>query len=165
MVVSWSPLQDSDDKMIFGKLERAIDSVVKGKLLIALIQGALTAFGFLMFGVPNAALWGMVAAVSALIPAIGTALVIAPAVAFLFLNGAVGGAVGLVVWGVGVVSIIDNVLGPKLMGRGLQLHSFVILLSVLGGIAFFGPVGFILGPLTVSLLFALMDIYFSSQSV
>lgn len=162
MVVLWSPLKDNNDEIVLGKLERAVDSVVKGKLLIALIQGVLTVLGFLIFSVPNAALWGTVAAVVALIPMIGTALVFVPAVLFLFVQGAAGAAAGLVVWGVAVVGMADNILGPKIMGRGLQLHSLAILLSVLGGIAFFGPMGFILGPLTVSLLLALTDIYFST---
>lgn len=160
-VVAWSPLKDSDDAVVLSKLERAVRSVVQGKLLLALIQGALTAIGFWLFGVPNAALWGSVAAVAALIPAIGTALVLAPAIIFLFLSGQVGAAVGLLVWSVAVVGIADNVLGPRFMGRGLQLHALAILLSVLGGIAFFGPIGFILGPLMVSLFFALLDIYFA----
>ncbi len=161
-VIVWSPLKDSNDEIVLRKLSRAVDSVVKGKLLIALVQAALTAVGFLIFGVPNALFWGTVTAVAALIPAIGTAFVFVPAIIFLFAQGAATAAAGLVIWGAVIVGGADNVLGPKIMGRGLQLHSFVILLSVLGGIAFFGPMGFILGPLTVSLLLALTDIYFSA---
>jgi predicted PurR-regulated permease PerM len=57
------------------------------------------------------------------------------------------------------VGLVDNFLGPKLVGSGTRLHPFLILLSILGGIAFFGPLGFLLGPLVLSLLFALLEIY------
>lgn len=98
---------------------------------------------------------------AALIPGIGTALVLTPAIMFLFLKGEVFSGVGLIAWGMGAVGLVDNFLGPKLVGRGMRLHPLIILLSVLGGIGFFGPIGFLLGPLTISLLFALLNIYSS----
>lgn len=160
-VIAMSPLTDHDDEAIFIQLERAVTSVMKGTLLVALLQGVLTAIGFAAFGVPNPVLWGSAAAIAALIPGIGTALVLTPAIVFLFVTGNLFAALGLLVWGVGAVGLIDNFLGPKLVGRGMQLHPLIILLSVLGGIGFFGPIGFLLGPLTISLLFALLNIYFS----
>ena len=160
-IIALSPLPDADDEAISQKLRLAINAVMKGNLLIALVQGILTSVGFTIFGVPNAVLWGSVAAVAALIPGIGTALVLTPAILFLFFIGEVFSGVGLIVWGVVAVGLIDNFLGPKLVGRGMQLHPLIILLSVLGGIGFFGPIGFLLGPLTISLLFALLNIYSS----
>lgn len=160
-IIELSPLRDRSDEAIFKKLEGAANSIVKGNLLVALTQGMLTAFGFWIFGVPNAALWGSVAVITAIIPGIGTALVLTPAIAFLFLSGATASGFGLLAWGVGAVGLVDNFLGPKLVGRGMQLHPLIILLSVLGGIAFFGPVGILMGPLTVSFLFALLEVYFS----
>ena len=164
-IVALSPLPDTDDTAIFDRLELAVNSVVKGSLTIAFIQGVLVAVGFSIFGVPNAVLWGTVATVAALIPGIGTALVLTPAIAFLYLSGDVFPALGLLVWGVAAVGLIDNFLGPKLVGRGMRLHSLIVLLSIFGGIALFGPIGFLLGPLTMSLAFALLDIYTSSQRV
>jgi len=160
-IIALSPLSDADDEIIFQKLEIAVGSVMKGNLFIALVQGVLTSLGFFIFGVPSAVLWGSVTAIAALIPGIGTALVLTPAILFLFLKGEVFSGVGLIVWGVTAVGLIDNFLGPKLVGRGMQLHPLIILLSVLGGIGFFGPIGFLLGPLTISLLFAILDIYSS----
>ncbi len=160
-LVELSPLSNEDDEIIFAKLGRAINSVVRGTLLVALIQGILTTIGFLIFGVPNATLWGSFAAIAALIPGIGTALVLTPAILFLFLAGHTASATGLLVWGICAVGLIDNLLGPKLMGHGMRLHPLVMLLSVLGGLAFFGPIGFLLGPLAISLFFALFDIYAS----
>lgn len=157
--ISLSPLMDEDDEEIARMLARAVNSIVAGRLLMALVQGLLAMAGFLVFGIPNAILWGSVTAITALIPGIGTALTVAPAVAYLFLQGATGMAAGLFVYGVGVVGLADNLLGPKLIGRGVSLHPFVILLSVLGGIALFGPTGFVLGPLAISLLYTLLNAY------
>jgi predicted PurR-regulated permease PerM len=80
---------------------------------------------------------------------------------FLFFTVGLWPAVGLFIWGAVAVGSIDNFLGPKLVGQGMRLHPLVAFLSVLGGIAFFGPVGFLFGPIIISLLFALVDIYLS----
>ncbi len=158
-VVGASPLTESDDRIIFSRLELAIRSVIRGSLSIALIQGVLTGIGFTAFGVPHPVLWGVAAALSALVPGIGTSLVLAPGVAYLFIIGAPAFAVGLLVWSVLAVGMIDNFLGPRLIGKGMQLHPLVVLLSVFGGLAFFGAAGIFLGPLSISLLFALLSIY------
>ncbi len=159
LLMELSPLSDREDASVFDKLELAVNSVIKGNLVIALVQGILTMIGFTLFGVSNAILWGTLAAVAALIPGIGTALVFIPAVAFLFLTGATPQAFALLAWGVLAVGLIDNVLGPKLVGSGMRLHPLLVLLSVLGGLMFFGPIGIFLGPLSLSLLFALLSIY------
>lgn len=159
ILIELSPLSDREDTRVLDRLELAVNSVIKGNLVIALVQGVLTTIGFTIFGVPNTILWGMVAAVAALIPGIGTGLVFIPAVAFLFFTGATVPALGLLVWGALGVGLIDNFLGPKLVGRGMNLHPLLVLLAVLGGLIYFGPAGIFLGPLTLSLLFALVSIY------
>ncbi|PIR83901.1 hypothetical protein COU18_00595 [Candidatus Kaiserbacteria bacterium CG10_big_fil_rev_8_21_14_0_10_51_14] len=158
-LVSLSPLEDKDDEMVFGRLALAVNSVIKGNLTIALIQGVMTAIGLTIFGVPNAVLFGTIAAVAALIPAVGTALVLAPATLYLFVTGDTIPGIGLLIWWIFAVGLIDNFLGPKLVGRGMRLHPLFVLLSVLGGIALFGPIGIFLGPLALSLLFAFITIY------
>ena len=159
-IVKLSPLGDDDDEEILKKLEAATNGVVKGRLLIALVQGAVTAFGFLLFSVPNPVLWGSVAAIASLVPGVGTMIVFAPAALFLFFTAGSLSGLGLLAWGVGVVGLIDNLLAPKLLGRGTNLHPLLVLLSVLGGLIFFGPIGIFLGPLAVSLLLALLDLHF-----
>lgn len=158
-IITLSPLQDRDDEMILENLELAVNSVVKGKLFISLIQGALSGIGFALFGIPNPVLWGLVAAIASLVPPIGTALVLVPAILYLLIIGAIPAAIGLALWSVLAVGLIDNILGPKLIGRGMQLHPLLVLLSVLGGLAFFGPVGLFLGPLIVSFLVTLLSLY------
>lgn len=158
-LVLLSPLPDSYDHEILNKLAATINSVIRGSLVIAVIQGILTSVGLLLFGVPSPALWGCLAAVSSLIPGVGTSLVIIPSIAYLFITGAAAQGIGLIVWGVIAVGLIDNFLGPKLIGSKILIHPFLILLSVLGGLMFFGPIGFLLGPLSLSMLFALTEIY------
>lgn len=160
-IVSLSPLQDVHDEAIFSKLTLAVNSVIRGSLTVAIVQGILTAIGFLIFQVPNPTLWGAIAAIAALIPGLGTSLVVIPGILFLLLVGDTGLAIGLLIWGALAVGLVDNFLGPKLVGRGTSLHPFLVLLSILGGIGFFGPIGFILGPLVLSFLFALLEIYLS----
>ncbi|MCX6796799.1 MAG: AI-2E family transporter [Candidatus Falkowbacteria bacterium] len=156
-----SPLDSKDNEFIFEKLVAAINSVVKGRLLIALVQGVLATIGFFIFGIPNPVLWGSVTVISALIPGIGTSLVIIPALIFLLVNQHFFPALGLAFWGFILVGLVDNIIGPKFISRGVQIHPFLIFLSVIGGVLYFGPVGFLLGPLTLSMLFSLIDIYIS----
>lgn len=159
ILIAISPLPDADDKEILRKLKIAVHSVVFGSLVIAIIQGMLVSVGFYIFGVPNGALWGAVAAVAALIPFIGTTLIVLPAIAYLFFTGNIASGFGLLIWGATAVGLIDNFLTPKLIERGIRIHPLLILFSVLGGLSFFGPVGFLLGPFILSLFFALLDIY------
>lgn len=154
-----SPLADSYDESIANRVERAISSVVRGSLLVSLAQGMLAAVGFAIFGVPNPVLFGALAAVTSLIPSIGTAVVIVPAVIYLFFQDATVQAIGLFVWGAIVVGLADNLLRPILIERGLHIHPFLILLSVIGGLSYFGLVGFVAGPVVLALLIALLEIY------
>ncbi len=163
-VITLSPLMDKDDELIFRKLEQAVYSVVAGSLIVGVIQGILTGIGFALFGVPEPTVWGAVAAVAALIPGVGTSLVIIPGILYLFFTGSTSAAIGLLIWGLLAVGLIDNLLGPVLVNRGMKIHPFIVLLSVLGGLAFFGIVGFILGPLIIAFLFALLEIYKSQKT-
>lgn len=158
-VVELSPLHDSHDETILNKAHLAINSVIRGHIIIAIIQGILAGIGFWIFNVPSPAIWGFVAAIASFIPSLGTGLVIAPAVLYLFFTGDMASTIGLLAWGVVVVGFVDNIIGPKLIERGVKIHPFLILIFVLGGIQLFGPIGFIAGPVLLSLLFALFEIY------
>lgn len=158
-IIAMSPLLDQYDEEIFEKLEQAIFSVVRGSLGVSVVQGLLTMLGFWIFGIPNPVLWGGLAAIASLIPGVGTAIILIPAILYLYITGSVAASIGLLVWAVLAVGLIDNFLGPYLVQKGVHVHEFLILLSVVGGLSFFGPIGFILGPLILSLLFALLEIY------
>ena len=158
-LIKLSPLKDSYDRGIAKRLEVAVTSVMRGTVLVALVQGIVAGLGLWIAGVPHAVLWASLAAVASLIPGLGTALVLVPAIIYLAAVSGIGWAVFLAVWAIFAVGLIDNTLFPVLVGSGFKVHPLFILLSVLGGIIYFGPVGFVLGPVIVSLLFALLDIY------
>lgn len=158
-LIKLSPFTDTDDEHIITKLSLTVNSVVKGSLVVAVVQGTLASIGFSVFGVPNALLWGTITAFAALVPGVGTSLVLIPAVIYLFIASSSINGFGLLVWALVAVGMVDNFIGPKLMGRGIHMHQLVVMLSVLGGVAFFGPSGIFLGPLCISLLVALFSIY------
>ena len=152
-------MSDKDEQKIINRLTQTIGGVIKGSLLIALIQGILSGVGLTIFGVPNPALWGVVAGITSLIPFAGTAFVSVPAVIFLYATGHMPQAIGLAVWATVIVGLIDNFLGPIIVGRQVKIPQFLILFSVLGGISLLGPVGILIGPLTIGLLYTLISMY------
>ena len=154
-----SPLGDADDEKIISRLAQAVNGVIKGSLFIAVVQGILMGLGLWIFGISNGALWGVVAAITSLIPTLGTSLVSIPAIAFLFLTGQTGPAIGLLIWALVMVGMIDNFMGPLFVSKQIKISSLLILFSVLGGISLLGPVGVLVGPLTISLLYTLISIY------
>lgn len=157
--VTVSPLKNNEDMMILDRVARSVRSVVLGTVLVAIIQGAVAMTGFSLFGIPQPILWGSIAALGAVLPGIGTAGIMVPAVLYLLYVGHMGGAIGLAIWGITAVVVVDNIIGPYLMSRGNNLHPFIVLISVLGGITLFGPIGFILGPVCISLLMVLLELY------
>ncbi len=167
-IIVISPLADKEDEKIISRLTLSVNAVIKGYLLIALIQGILMGFGLWIFNIPNPALWGVVASVASLLPTIGTSLVSVPAIIFLFATGNTLSAIGLLCWAVIVVGLIDNFLSPFILSKKIEMPSLIILFSILGGISLLGPVGILIGPLTISLLYTLISIYrneFKSNSI
>jgi predicted PurR-regulated permease PerM len=158
-VVGLSPLNDRYDMQIMKKLSLAVNSVIRGAIFIALIQGSLAALGYWIFGVPNPVIVGAMTTLAALIPAVGTVLVTIPSVIYLLVTGHYFAGLGLLIWSLFFVALVDNFIRQKLIERDIKIHPFLIFISVLGGIGVFGPFGFILGPLILSLFFALLDIY------
>ncbi|MFA5129575.1 MAG: AI-2E family transporter [Patescibacteria group bacterium] len=160
-LVDVSPLPEQQSKRIILRVKATITSVLRGSLFIAIIQGTLAGAGFAFVGVPNPIFWGTITAIAALAPGIGTALVMIPMTAYLFITKQYVPAIELGIWAIAIVGTIDNVLRPMIvaMGKDVRIPSFLILLSVLGGLSLFGPLGFIIGPTVLSFLLALIDVY------
>jgi predicted PurR-regulated permease PerM len=162
MFISWSPLLDSNDEYITRVFKRAVRSVFAGTMVVSLLEGVVLGLAFYTFGIPAPALWGTLAAITALIPGFGTSLVVLPAAAYLYISGTPMYAVGMLIWGYAAVTLIDHMLGPVLMNRGIHIHPFLVLLSVLGGLITFGIVGLVLGPVILVVLFTLLELYRTS---
>lgn len=158
-VIKISPLSDVEDVLILKRMSSAVRGVVVGTMLIAILQGTSAAIGFTLFGFDRAVLFGTLVALAALVPGIGASAIFLPAAGYLAFVGDYWGATGLVVWWILAVSLMDNILGPYLISRSHPMHPFLILLSVLGGLILFGPIGFIVGPVITSVFLVLLEIY------
>lgn len=153
-----SPLSDKNNDDVFIALKKTINASIKGGLLTAILQGFVIGLGFLVFSIPNSALWGTVAVIASLIPGIGMALIIIPATLYLIIINKFLLAAGFFIWALASNAVLDNLVSPKLK-KGAGLHPLVILFSVLGGISLFGPMGILIGPMIASLLVVLLKIY------
>ncbi len=158
-LIELSPFQDHLDNELLHKMISTVRSVVFGVLLLAIIQGTLAGVGMTIFGVPGALIWGAVTMVAALIPFVGTAIVLIPAIAYLFFIGAQGAGIGLLIWSVVFVGLADNVIGPLLIKGTTNMHVFLILLSVLGGLQTYGAIGAIIGPTILAAFLTLIELY------
>jgi predicted PurR-regulated permease PerM len=154
-----SPLRDSVDHEIALRMVETVRGVIFGSLIVGLVQGVLAGIGLTIFGVPGALLWAALVVIAAQIPMLGTSVVMLPAVAYLFIVGDAGQGVGLLVWSLVLVSTIDNVLKPYVVGGKTRMHGLLILVSMLGGLQAFGPVGFILGPTILAAFLVVIELY------
>ncbi len=154
-----SPISDDAYDYLVKSIETAVKTVVFGSVIIAVVQGVVSGIGMSIFGIPNATLWGTISIIAAFIPGIGTGIVFVPIIIYAFFYGTMFQAIGLLLWALIIVNIIDNLLRPLIMHKSVGIHPLFILFSVLGGISFIGPSGFIIGPLVLSLFFALIRVY------
>jgi predicted PurR-regulated permease PerM len=159
ILVDISPLNERQETELVSKLSSAVNGVVKGSFLIALSQGLVATIGFLIFGVPQPILWGMFTVLAALVPTVGTAISLIPAIIYLLITDHVGAAIGLTIWGALAVGMIDNVISPMLIGAKTKLHPLLVLFSVLGGIQLFGFLEFLLGPIFMAVFVTLVDMF------
>ena len=154
-----SPLNDKTDANIVRRIVKTIRAVVLGALTIAIVQAIFATIGLWIFGVPQALLWGSLVVIAAQIPMLGAALVMVPAIAYLALTGHTVAAIGLTIWAIVFVGLIDNVLSPYLVGSKTKMPELLVLVAILGGIQLFGPIGFILGPTILAGVLVVTDLY------
>ncbi|MFA5773128.1 MAG: AI-2E family transporter [Candidatus Paceibacterota bacterium] len=153
------PLRDNNTSEILTNLKKSINRIFKGSFIIAIAQGILAWIGFTVFGVPNAIIWAIVAAIASFIPTIGTSVVTVPAILFLFFTGMQLQALGLLIWSIIIVGTIDNILSPYIISKDTEIPSLFILFAILGAVSLIGPLGILIGPLVLSLLYSLVSIY------
>lgn len=159
-----SPLPARYDRQFGGKFKEVIDATFLGQLSSALAQGVATGVGLAIARVPGSIFWGAVATILGLLPMVGAAVIWVPAAIYLFIAASMGQrgygpAIFLTLWGVLVVSLIDNVVRPWVMRGKSELPAIPLLFAVLGGMQAFGFVGLVIGPLVFSLLMTIVDIY------
>jgi predicted PurR-regulated permease PerM len=154
-----SPLTESETDYVFGRVSDTIHAVIFGTVIAAIVQGTLGGFMFWLLGLPNPVFWGLVMALLAIIPFLGTFVIWISAALYLALSGEWGKAAILTAWGSIVIGGIDNILHPVLAGGRLNLHTIPTFISIVGGLMLFGASGLILGPLVVTMTIATLEIW------
>ncbi|MDI6852408.1 MAG: AI-2E family transporter [Deltaproteobacteria bacterium] len=157
-----SPLDAAHNDEILGEMESVIKATMWSTVVVALIEGMLGGIGFYMAGIPQAAFWGTVMIPASVIPVVGASLIWIPGVIYLFLNGLIFKGIALTIYFVIIVGSVDNVLRPVLTKGTRYIPTVFMFFAILGGISYFGIVGFILGPLILSFLLSLLHIYQST---
>jgi predicted PurR-regulated permease PerM len=149
------PLEEKEKRRLFGHLASVTRALVYGTGVTAIVQGTLIGLGFAAVGLPSPVVFGVLAALAALIPLAGTPVVWVPAVIVLAAQGRWTAALIMALWG-GFVTTIDNFLRPWLVSGRAEIGALTVFVGVLGGVAAFGPIGIILGPLVIALAIALI---------
>ncbi len=153
------PMENDSKTLVLQGLDRTLVAMVRGILVTAAAQGALTGVGLALFGVPYPVVLGFAATFLAVVPFLGAALVWVPAVVYLFLGDHTVAGIGLTLWGLLAVGLIDNVLRPMVVSEHAQLPITLLFLGVLGGFQVYGLVGGLLSPLLIASVFAFARIY------
>lgn len=158
------PLRERYKKQIARRFSEVIYATIYGVLVTAIIQGIIGIIGMYIFGVSSPLLWGILMTIAAMIPVGGTALVWLPLSLYQFFTGYIFDGVGLFLYGLLIISTIDNIIKPNLIGGRGKIHPALVLLGVLGGLKIFGLIGVIIGPLALAILVVFYDLYKSEQN-
>ena len=152
--------------IVLKRFKEIMHGVVFGYLMVAFIQGLFAMLGFLLFGVPSPFFWGTIVALLALVPVLGSTLIWLPAAIIMVMNGVIQNSnllifkgIGLAIYFILFVSSVDNIMRPIIMGNRAKAHPAVIMLGIFGGIYLFGILGVLIGPLVLSLVVVLAEIY------
>jgi predicted PurR-regulated permease PerM len=159
MLRSLVPLSDRETDKVFARVSDTIHATIYGTLAVAIVQGALGGLMFWWLGLPAPILWGSVMALLAIVPVFGAFVIWLPAAIFLAATGEWGKAAILAGWGGIVISLIDNLLYPVLVGKRLRLHTVPVFFAIVGGLAVFGAAGLVPGPVVLSLTDAILEIW------
>ncbi len=158
-VVHVLPLGDVRERRMLNKFSEVSRAMLKGTVVVGIVQGTLGGLTFALLGFQGALFWGVIMTLLSLLPAFGAALVWVPAAIWLFATGEIVRGVILVLVGVFVIGLVDNLLRPILVGRDTQMPDYLILLATLGGITAFGLSGFVMGPIIAALFLAAWEMF------
>lgn len=153
------PLDESHKAKIFSRLDQTLRAVVKGILVAAIAQGFAAGLAYAVLGVPFPMFLTALTMVIAPLPVGGTALIWGPVVLYLWWAGPLWKALAMLVWGLGIVTMVDTVIKPWLIGQGAQIPVLFMFFSIVGGLAVYGIVGLFLGPIIMGLLHTAIHIY------
>lgn len=154
-----APLEEKNRKAIFGQINETFSAVIRGQLLTSLTQATVAGIVFWVLGLPVPLLFAAITFLTSMIPVAGASAVWIPLVIYLITHGQHGKAAILFLFGALVISVIDNVMKPALIGERTRLPYFLLFFGIFGGIKLFGLMGIFIAPVVLSLFFALVKIY------
>ena len=152
------PVPEEHREQLFEHLSSVARGVFYGIGLTAILQGTMVGIGFAIAGLPSPVVFGVLAAILALLPAGGAAIVWIPGTLFLAASGHWGMTIFMLFWGV-IVSTSDNILRPILVSRYAPVSAFMVFVGVVGGIGAFGAIGIVVGPVFLALVAAIVDYF------
>jgi predicted PurR-regulated permease PerM len=162
-IVNWldsvSPLASGQTRELLATSKKVSFSIVVSTIVTSGVQAIAALIGFYIAQVPSPIFFGSVTFIAAFVPAVGAAVVSLVAALLLYVTGHPYMAIFLAIWGVVVVGLVDNVIKPLLIKRGMEIHAGVVFFSLVGGLAAFGPIGLLIGPLVVSMFLSLLSMY------
>ncbi|HEY5928349.1 MAG TPA: AI-2E family transporter [Kofleriaceae bacterium] len=162
-LVAWldsiSPLRGGRTRELLSTFRRVSYAVIVSAGVTAAVQALAALVGFWIASVPSPYFFALVTFFFAFVPAIGAAVVCLFCAGLLVLTGHPYMAIFLAAWGILVVGLVDNLVKPLLIKRGLEIHGAIVFFSLIGGLATFGAIGLLLGPLLVSLFLAVLRLY------
>ena len=153
------PLKRDQSEAIIKRTQEVVSASVYGVVSIAALQGLLGGLAFWILGVPSPLLWAVLMTFVCMIPVLGSFLVWAPIAIYLAVNGYWARAIFLALWGGLVISLVDNILRPKLIKNQTRLHELFVFFAVLGGISVFGLLGIVLGPVILAITLGLLQTF------
>ena len=153
------PFRQSNAIWLVRQFEHISKAILLGQILVSCVQGLLGGIGFFLFGLSNGVLWGIVMGVATMVPVVGTSLVWLPAVVYLLAHKYYFAGFGLLLWSSLLVSNIDNFVRPRLGQRLGNINPTVMVLGAFSGLAFFGIVGVMVGPLLLAFFLLLVQVY------
>jgi len=154
-----SPLSQEDEDVIYENFLSMSRATLKGNLAIGIVQGFLGGVTLWLIGVGSPVFWGFVMAVFSVLPLVGPVTVWLPMAIFLIVTGDVLQALVLIFVGAFVIGSVDNLLRPKLLEKETSLHPVLVLIGTFGGIMEFGALGFVVGPILVTVFVTLLNIF------
>jgi predicted PurR-regulated permease PerM len=157
------PLRTEHQQSLFNKFTVVIRATVKGNMVVAILQGGLGGLIFWLLGIQGAILWASLMTVLSLLPAIGAAVIWFPVAIYLLATNDVTKGLILLAYGILVISLVDNLVRPILVGKDTKMPDYIVLISTLGGIAVFGINGFVLGPVIAAIFISVWDIFSTSN--
>ncbi len=153
------PFSEKHRTRIKEESRKVLYGVMYGQVLIGIIQGIIGGFAFYIFGLNSPVFWGFIMGILALIPILGTPLIWIPAGILQIVNGSVLAGIGLLLFGSVIMFSIENIVRPRYIGKKSGLHPIIVILSIFGGIKFFGLIGLIIGPILVAICVLIIKIF------